>query len=257
MRLTPYVHLQYHPAFAHHSSLTTAGLPGYWEQTSSANHRYSWYRKSTHGHNTLTFGAWEAPSGSASLGRTNQAADVSANISLFKAGATVADPHYAIIELGAVYAAQGVTSVRRGFAFIGGFEQLLIVDEFEAPESNVTWSLHTNTTVAVFNGAPSGGGGAAGANHLPTAQLVSNNRTLFINVLDAPSGGTTTFVASELHLEPPQEPTPGLKKLRLTSTTATGRFLVSLSLKANLPDVAVRPLSEWAEHGPLSNLDRG
>jgi hypothetical protein len=191
------------------------------------------------------------------LGRTNQAADVSANISLFKAGATVADPHYAIIELGAVYAAQGVTSVRRGFAFIGGFEQLLIVDEFEAPESNVTWSLHTNTTVAVFNGAPSGGGAATGANHLPTAQLVSNNRTLFINVLDAPSGGTTTFVASELHLEPPQEPTPGLKKLRLTSTTATGRFLVSLSLKANLPDVAVRPLSEWAEHGPLSNLDRG
>lgn len=224
----------------------TAGLPGYWDQTNQGGHRYSWYRKSTHGHNTLTFGAWEgAASGTDALGATNQAPDVPANITLFKAGDTPADPHYAIVDLSPLYAAQGVKSVRRGFAFIDDFTQLLIVDEFDAPGLNVTWAMHTiNATIAVKP--------RASPNPL-TAQLKLGGKTLYMTAREAPSTGKIAFAAADVVLAPPQEPAPGLRKLRLTSTVATGRFVVGLSLDETPRAVQVRPLEEWAAHGPLNN----
>ena len=38
-------------------------LRGYWTKSSKDGARYSYYRKSTRGHNTLTFGGWDGHPG--------------------------------------------------------------------------------------------------------------------------------------------------------------------------------------------------
>ena len=54
------------------------GLKGYWSQESKPGARYSFYRKSTRGHNTLTFNGNDADPGP-----SNQAIDAMTNISSF------------------------------------------------------------------------------------------------------------------------------------------------------------------------------
>ena len=109
-------------------------LPGYWTQTNEA--RYKYYRKSTAGHNTLTFNRNDATPGT--CGQDPSSAGIT-EISLFEhdesqggnpsSEAYVAgggSPAYAIVDLTAAYSKQGAAShVQRGFAFTPSFEQLL------------------------------------------------------------------------------------------------------------------------------------
>ena len=109
-------------------------LPGYWTQSNTA--RYRWYRKSTAGHNTLTFNRNDATPGTS--GQDPTRAGIT-QITLFEHSGSLkgpspssegyvaagGSPAYSIVDLTAAYRKQGATRVQRGFAFTAGFKQLL------------------------------------------------------------------------------------------------------------------------------------
>jgi len=166
-------------------------------------------------------------------------------VTLFKAGVNATDVHYAIVDLSNGYQAQGAASVKRGFALINGFTQLLIVDEFDfASAPNVTWAMHTPATIDI----------AAASNAMPKAELKHDGRILNIEVMETPMKVAASFSKRSIYLEPPQEPLKApVNKLSLTSVNGKGRFVVSMSLSTtkNAP-VRVRPLGEWEAHGPIA-----
>ena len=109
-------------------------LPGYWTQSNTA--RYRWYRKSTAGHNTLTFNRNDATPGTS--GQDPTRAGIT-QITLFEHSGSLkgpspssegyvaagGSPAYSIVDLTAAYRKQGATRVQRRFAFTAGFKQLL------------------------------------------------------------------------------------------------------------------------------------
>ena len=116
-----------------------------------------------------------------------------------------------------------------------------MVDEIEfANATNVTWSMHTNCTIAL-NGS--------------RAVLRQGGDALHVQVLE-PAGVTFKDVAVDL--QPPQLPTPGVRKLIVVTTPhALGpkrRLIVSLSSKDTgagevLP--VVNELAAWKGLGPF------
>lgn len=221
-------------------------MPGYWTQTKEQ--RYSYYRKSTAGHNTLTF---DNNGHDWSLCDQDPTAAGITEVTLFAHGANASDdarfsasPSYAIVDLTAAYRDQGAVRVERGFAFTAGYAQLVVVDEFvfaaNASVSNVTWAMHTLAAVDT---------------HGASARLSQNGARLHAAVV-APAHDAT-LSAHAVNLEPPQYPTPGITRLQLqlpAMETAGGRIVVSLSLDpgaaAATPEVL--PLARWAAKGPFA-----
>ena len=230
--------------------------------TQSLEYRYGYYRKSTAGHNTLTFnndgadwaGCDQDPGMS---GRTQ--------ITLFEgsdthsgrheseqgyAAAVSSSPAYSIVDLSAAYGPQNSSRVERGFAFSASYRHLIIVDEFEfAPSSsvrNVTWSMHTMASIKL---AAAGGGGGG------SAVLSLGGAVLHARVLE-PRGAAFSAVGVNLH--PPYNPSVGVSKLALalpiTATAAVARIVVELSVSAEAAAVTPNPLAQWDKSGPFAGL---
>ena len=232
--------------------------------TQSLKYRYSYYRKSTAGHNTLTFN-----NDGVDFAACAQAPgmDGRTEITLFEGGDTAASdgggaaatgaasssPAYSIVDLTAAYSRQNSSRVERGFAFTASYEHLIIVDEFEfAPGSavrNVTWSMHTMATIKLAAG---GGGGSA--------LLSQGGATLHATVIE-PAG--TVFSAEKVDLQPPYRPSVGVSKLMvalpITATAApavppqASRIVVVLSVSLAAPTATPNPLEQWAKSGPFTN----
>ena len=269
----------------------TYGLKNYFTQ--NLKFRYGYYRKSTAGHNTLTFN-------NDGIDNTNRAAcdqEPGANgitaITLFAGSDTRKDeggatgggsssgssPAYAIVDLTAAYTPQNSSRAERGFAFTGAYEHLLIVDEFEfsagsgsTPGStphNVTWTMHTMAAIRLLAVGTRGGGGGG------SAELSLGGVILHATVIEPPGA---VFSVAAVDLQPPQEPSVGVSKLQvhldLAATAAPGgaaslqgpaaaaaahvsRIVVGLSLSAAAAAVTPNPLSQWKTAGPFAGYEGG
>lgn len=238
--------------------------------TQSLRYRYGYYRKSTAGHNTLTFnnngviGASQAGSDQdpGMTGRTE--------ITLFKGHTTTgstdgtgstgdtapgtSSPAYSIVDLTAAYNRQNSTRVQRGFAFAATYAHLFVVDEFDfapgAAVRNVTWSMHTMASIKLH-------AGSAGS-----AVLSLGGASLHATVLE-PKGAV--FSAVDVDLQPPYNPSPGVHKLMVAlpmHTAALARHgtafappvsRIVVRLSVDLPSNTTMPnaLAMWKTHGPF------
>ncbi len=237
-------------------------LPDYWTQTRTG--RYRWYRKSTPGHNTLTFDNDGINHGACS--QDPSSAGVT-GIELFRHNAvpknSSAGPlDYAIVDLTAAYADLGAARVSRGFAYTKGHKTLVIVDEFEHDTaSNITWALHTQASVSVEMVKVSS------QQQLSTrrkAKLTMDGVSLTAVLHEVPNDGKFSAVA--VNLTSPQYPSDGFTRLQVQAklkaassgdTTTTNskpyKIVVALSLDPNaaasIP--TLNPLNSWVSRGPF------
>ncbi len=186
-------------------------LPGYF-----GKERYTYYRLSTAGHNTLL------------LDGRNQ--DVKAAAPLIAFG-TNADGGFAVADLTAGYTATGATQVRRGVALLNRRAQVLIQDEVTASKpTEVVWGMHTRAEIAV-DGA--------------RATLTQKGQTLQAQIL-APAGAT--FASQDVTIPPPQHPSPGVRKLTVRLPAVTSTRLVILLTPGSSVDALtppLLPLDQW------------
>jgi hypothetical protein len=219
-------------------------LRNYFSQ--SLKWRYGYYRKSTAGHNTLTFdndgldnsnrGACDqdpGPNGITAItlfaGRDTippqeedhgapaaAAAGVGSrsNSSASSSSSSSSPPAYAIVDLTAAYGPQNSSRIERGFAFTESYEHLLIVDEFVfaagSTVRNVTWTMHTMAAIKLPAAAATAG--AAGGNAAGSAVLSLGGAKLYATVIEPPGG---VFSAAAVDLLPPQKPSSGVSKLEI------------------------------------------
>ena len=224
-------------------------LKGYFTQ--SLAQRYGYYRKSTAGHNTLTFN-----NNGADWGACDQDPGMSGitEITLFETSEGAAtSPAHAIVDLTAAYAKPlnaSTNRIQRGFAFTKGFQQLIMADEiaFQDKHSvdNVTWTMHTLAEIRL---------------HGASAILSLGGSNLHVRVIDPP---TAVFSAATVRLEPPEYPTPGVSKLMVTVNVSSSRdnfkhqdgstrIVVELTMEADASTPRVRPLAEWKANGPFGS----
>ena len=235
--------------------------------TQSLEYRYSYYRKSTAGHNTLTFnnnGAdWAGCDQEPGMaGRTqitlfegtsaNTRAAMAAGAGANPTTATVSSsPAYSIVDLTAAYGRQNSSRVERGFAFTASYQHLIIVDEFEfaarSSVHNVTWSMHTMADIKV---KPAG-----------SAALTLGGATLHATILE-PKGAV--FTTMEVNLQPPYDPSVGVRKLLVAlpigaglgvpgGTAPLARIVVGLSTEPTPPAVSPNALARWKAAGPFKS----
>lgn len=237
------------------------GLPQYFTQ--NLKYRYGYYRKSTAGHNTLTFNNDHMDNSNRGACGQDPGMTGRTQITLFEGSDTdsapsvaarSSSPAYAIVDLSAAYALpHNSTRVARGFAFTASYERLFIVDEFSfaahAPVQNVTWSMHTRATIKI---APDVNAGSA--------VLSLGEAVLHATILE-PTGAQ--FSASALNLQPPFRPSEGINKLlvdlplagQVSDTGSVDRIVVGLSLKASVPETKLNGLEQWKLDGPFASAE--
>ena len=166
-------------------------LPGYWE---THGRRWSYYRLSTAGHNTLL------------INTLNQDPDAEAPLIAFSSAPAQA---YAIADLTAAYAPAGALRVQRRVALCPDSHgrprrALLIEDEVEtlAP-AMVEWRAHTPAAVEVDGS---------------TAYLRQGGKTMVARLL-APAGAV--FCAEAALTTPPQRPISGITRLMVRLDNAS------------------------------------
>jgi hypothetical protein len=262
------------------------GLKDYFDKSAAHGKRYSYYRKATAGHNTLTFNNDE----DLQVGWCDQSMAAS-EVSYFSP-ATADRGAYAVVNLTAAYAKQGGPApplphaglVMRGFAFSADYLTLYIVDEFDfEAAANVTWALHTRAVVEVKHAtskqatstAEAGGAGGAYA-HAELRRGVGLQELLLMDVLEPtvhgaahPLGAAATDGGDEpapavLSSGPcphfaPQESNEGVNKIRIVAQPArTSRIVVRLSrtpLEGAAP--VINALSEWSAQSPFGDAGGG
>jgi hypothetical protein len=150
------------------------GVHGYWDKSSKDGERYSYYRKSTRGHNTITFGGYDGH-----VGPSNQLVGSTTVISKFNgAGVTkgvsrrvgtagvgrsvgadgigrVGGNRSAVVDMTAAYEQYGATQVERHFAWDSSMSTLTITDALAVNNAmggalNVTWAMHGNRGLATI-----------------------------------------------------------------------------------------------------------
>ena len=255
------------------------GLKNYFNQ--NLKYRYGYYRKSTAGHNTLTFdndgldnsnrGACDQDPGSNGItgislfvappppagtgtGTTDDhsgsdashAAAVQAQVQAqaqaqAQGSSSSASPAYSIVDLTAAYGPQNSSRVERGFAFTESYEHLLIVDEFEFASG----SSVRNVTWSMHTMASIQllqPGAAAGAGAGAGAVLSLGGAKLHATVLE-PLGAVFSSAAVDLQL--PQKPSAGVSKLQ-----------VHLSLAAAAAASSVGGAPAPAPAAPVTRMQR-
>jgi hypothetical protein len=230
------------------------GLPSYFDKSAAHGKRYSYYRKSTRGHNTLTFnGVDEHP------GWCAQDDHAVSEITEFNCSA---DAPHGLIDLTPAYAKGGgpnpptpaTERVVRGFSIVQNFSRIIIRDEWiAAGADNVTWAMH-------FFG-PS----TRKYSTETTVKLSADNR---VAILCSTSGATITASIDEPTSAQFEVVTPVIKT---GSTNPTGAhpvdnlrklivvldpkhdagLTVSFATPSTPPSPPVRPLSEWGTFGAL------
>jgi hypothetical protein len=197
------------------------GLKGYWTQASTPGARYSFYRKSTRGHNTLTFFGNDADPGP-----SNQAVEAMTNISSFDSGERTA-----VVNLTDAYSGS-VASASRTFTVSADYTQVVISDSIKAlpgvptagadADAALTWSMHTYANITID-------GDGRGATLMQRGQVLratlsaSTGAGRFsavdMDIASLPSNQSTAFDKS-----------PGLRKL-VYDTSVIGDIEVTLQLQ--------------------------
>ena len=220
-------------------------LRGYFTQTLDG--RYGYYRKSTAGHNTLTFnnnGAdWAACDQDPGMSGISE-------ITLFhhdSEGHGSTSPAYAIVDLTPAYAKPlnaSANRIQRGFAFTRGFQQLLVVDEIAFQNGqqsivNVTWTMHTLAKIHLYGAS---------------AVLSLGGSNMHVSVLEPPMA---VLSAAAVDLQPPQKASTGVSKLmvkvNMSDSRSSGfmRIIVRLTMNADVSTPETIPLAEWKVNGPF------
>lgn len=205
------------------------GLPGYWS-TGPDGRRWTYYRKRPEGQNTLVINPDSTP---------GQAVDAKGE--LVATGSSPA-ASFAVADLSEAYAAQGVTSWRRGVALIDGRSRFVVQDEVTASTPvEAWWFMHTTAAIDVETNGRS-------------ATLSLDGRRLRAALLDAPDGARFSVMdAVPLPTSPNpdgQTPNTGVSKLVITGPTAS-QFRLSVLLEPLPsgipgPEPAVTDLADWA-----------
>lgn len=186
------------------------GLKGYWTKESKEGARYSYYRKSTRGHNTLTFGGWDGrpwPSNQLVGGPETMISEFVSNESTKSA----------TVDLTSAYSATGASAVVRHFAWDSPtMQELTISDTIQGADRglNVTWAMHTRANISL---------------HGPKAVLSQGGVELVARLLEPPGA---VFSSAEVDLQAPQKSSAGIRKLLVEQphATALDKMVVALSL---------------------------
>jgi Heparinase II/III-like protein len=186
------------------------GLPGYFGPK-----RWSYYRMSTEGHNTLT------------IDGANQ--DLDSKAPLTSTG-TMGKTLYSIADLSQTYKGK-LTSWNRGIALIDK-RRVLVQDEIEPAQTvDVVWNFHTFANVEI-------------AKDGRFATLTQNGPMLQVHILKPAEAHFTT---ASIKSAPPQEPNSGLTNLVILlpkqSTPQTVAILFTKSGDKAAPQLT--PLSAW------------
>jgi hypothetical protein len=238
------------------------GLSGYWDKSASHGHRYSYYRKSTRGHNTLTFDATdEHPGWSA------QDPEAVSEIISFSCDGSAegggGGPH-ALLDLSPSYRKAGgpmpphpaTAKVMRGFTVTDDFARVVVRDEWTAAGAqNLTWSMHfedatvtlsADKRTATLTATKPFLGGDSGSSEEESEELPSITATI-----DEPAAGASFEVATPV-IPAPAHPVGSLRKLMVVvDPKVVQKLQVSFALPGTPPLVAgaIKPLSAWERHG--------
>jgi hypothetical protein len=206
-------------------------LPGYF-----GPQRWSYYRLNSHGHNVPLFG-------------NESQVPAPANVTAFSSAPAVKQgvlvDGWGVVDLSRGYA--GATQVKRGFVSLNASSALLVVDEWEGVETNVSVQLHTRAAAAL-NGA--------------TAALSLGGAAALLAVLPAATrcGALGAWEAVELAPllpSPPYDTAAGFRRLQALAPSGVPCTRVAVALgdpalvRALLVGVKLAPLDAWPSEGPL------
>jgi Heparinase II/III-like protein len=184
-------------------------LPDYF-----GKNRWSYYRCSTRGQNTIT------------IDNRNQETDGKAAIINFRSGA---ERSQAIVNLSDAYR-YDARRVMRGFALLNR-RQVLVQDEIDLQHTaDLAWSFHTTAQIEVEGSV---------------AHLRQNGKELTVRILAPLYGKFEVFSGNP---PPPQLQTPNLKKLTIRLHDIRGHVQIAVLFspgesEAELP--AIVPLERW------------
>jgi hypothetical protein len=199
------------------------GLPGY----NGTDKRWTYYRCSTEGHNTLT------------INNVNQDPDGDSKMLAFRSSP---DRSFAVVDMTNAY--PGGRRILRGIELLNR-RDVVVVDEVAMDKpSRITWGFHTRAEVAVDGDA---------------ATLTLGGKTLRARIL-APAGAA--FRVTSANPPPPQKQEPDVKNLevRLPSLFAHTRIVVLLTpaggreeeeRDAQPAGPRIDPLDAWIDEGPV------
>ncbi|MGC8667566.1 MAG: heparinase II/III domain-containing protein [Chthonomonadales bacterium] len=186
-------------------------LPGYF----SAKERWTYYRLSTPGHNTLT------------LDEQNQNVRAVAPIIAYR---TSRSSGMAVADLTEGYVPKA-TRVWRGIQVLKKRHEVLIEDEIDAADAvQIGWTMHTTASISL-RGAE--------------AVLRQQGKMLAARIL-SPQGALFTVAPADA--PPPQSPNEGVVRLMIRLPSASGRTRIAVVLQPGAERAApipVRPLAEW------------
>lgn len=244
------------------------GLKNYFTKSASHGSRYSYYRKSSRGHNTLTFnGVDKWPGWSAQSMAVSEIAQFNCSTQPSGPGGEdhIGGPH-AIIDLTPAYATAGgpqppdpaTSKVHRGFAIMQNFSRIVVRDEWTAPGAdNVTWAMHffADETSAVL----SADGHTATLTAVTDGYGSAQTKPAITAALEQPSATAARFevVTPDIISSGPLitgSPAGHLRKLIVVvdpKRYSTLQVSFSKLETPALPAVAVNPLAMWAQRGPI------
>ncbi len=186
------------------------GLPGYFGEK-----RFSYYRTSTRGQNTL------------SLDNRNQETQARAPIVAFS---SERDRAFAVLDLSDAYR-QDARRAQRGVALLNG-RQVLIQDEFDLTgDAEVKWSFHTEAKVELSGS---------------TARLSQGGKELSAQIL---SPAEARFDVVAVHPPPPQKQQDNLSNLIIRMPRSRGPVRIAVLLTpgdAPAPAPRLTPLKQWS-----------
>lgn len=201
-------------------------LPGYFDLKDGQ--RFTYYRTSTIGHNTLL------------VDGRNQTMEIDAKIIFFEPSPTLTR---AVIDLTPAY--PDCLSVQRGFALIDR-QHVLIVDEIRTRSTvPVTWQWHTRAGVTL----------QGLTTRLHHEDAPNPTKELYLHLLEPTNA---VFEEQSTAVPPPQAPNADIRKLaiRVANAAAPTRIAVYISPKrdpfAMLPPSLTGPLASWGQFRPTA-----
>jgi hypothetical protein len=192
------------------------GLPGY----NGSDKRWTYYRCSTEGHNTLT------------INNSNQDTEGDSKMVAFHSGP---DLSYAVVDLTNAY--PHARRILRGVEMLGS-KDIAIVDEVAIDDSSrITWNFHTRAQISLDG---------------RDATLRLNGKSLHAQIL-APA--SAKFDIESANPPPPQMQQPDVRNLvvRLAEPVSHTRIIVLLSPESGGEQIQRRAV-EAPKFAPLANL---
>lgn len=186
-------------------------LPGYF----SAKERWTYYRLSTMGHNTIT------------IDGQNQNVRAKAPVVVYRSSRWSS---MALADLTEGYVPKA-TRVWRGIRVLKKPQEVLVEDEIDASEAaEVAWTMHTAAAITI---------------HGSEAVLTQGGKMLAARILSPPGA---VFTVARADPPPPQNPNEGVYRLMVRLLAPPGRTRIAVALQPGVEHAApigVKPLGEW------------